>query len=161
MASLQILAELWREKTSFCISGSAACFLVYVIVQAVSSSIAPLTVNLHKSYLADGLPVANDCITLHGSPFSVKQPDAPQKHHMTVLGDFMQKMFMYVRRCMLMKWCIYSLLSHLILTPSMKEYAFKTRTVPVFQYSIGFVPWLLNELLETNIVCQCVEQCIY
>ena len=41
-------------------------------------------------------------------------------------------------------------MSDLILTPSMKEYAFKTSIVSVFRYSTGLVPWSLNELLEIN-----------
>ena len=47
-------------------------------------------------------------------------------------------------------WRIDSLLSDLILTPSMKEYAFKTSIVSVFLYSAGLVSWSLNELLEIN-----------
>ena len=43
-----------------------------------------------------------------------------------------------------------SQLSDLILTPYMKEYAFKTSIVSEFQYSAGLVPWLLNERLEIN-----------
>ena len=34
----------------------------------------------------------------------------------------------------------------------MKEYAFKTSIVSVFQHSAGLVPWLLNERLEINTV---------
>ena len=52
----------------------------------------------------------------------------------------MQKKFMYVRR-----WT-----SDLILTLSMKEYAFKTNIVSVFLY--GLVPWSLNELLAINTI---------
>ena len=38
----------------------------------------------------------------------------------------------------------------LILTPSMKKYAFNTSIVSVFVYSAGLVPWSLNERLEIN-----------
>ena len=114
-----------------------------------------LFVNMQKSYicavnLADGRPVATDSITLHGSPFRVLLPDAPHKHlgvRMTVLGDFHAEK-VHVREEMNRR--IDSLLSDLILTPSMKEYAFKTSIVSVFRYSAGLVPWSLNELLEIN-----------
>ena len=46
-----------------------------------------------------------------------------------------------------MNRCIDSLLSDLIFTPFMKEYAFKTSIVSVFRYcrySAGLVPWSLN-----------------
>ena len=45
-----------------------------------------------------------------------------------------------------------SLLSDLVLTPSMKEYAFKNSMVSVSRYSSGLVPWSLNELLEMNAI---------
>ena len=110
-------------------------------------------VNMQKSNacavnLADGLPVATDSITLHGSPFSVLLPDVPHKNLgvcMTVLGDFHAEK-VHVREEM--NWRIDSLLSDLIL---IKEYAFKTsRMVSSFRYSAGLVPWLLNELFEIN-----------
>ena len=63
-------------------------------------------INMQKSYicavnLADGRPVATDSITLHGYQFRVLLLDAPHKLlgvGMTVLGDFMQKKFVCVRR---------------------------------------------------------------
>ena len=67
-------------------------------------------------------------------------PDAPHKHlgvHMTVLGEFHAEK-VHVREEMNRR--ISSLLSDLILTPSMKEYAFKTSIVSVFRYSAGLVP---------------------
>ena len=66
--------------------------------------------------------------------------DAPHKHlgiHMTVLGDFHAEK-VHVREEMNRR--IGSLLSDLILTPSMKDYSFKTNIVSVFQYSAGLVP---------------------
>ena len=66
---------------------------------------------------------------------------------MTVLGDFHAEK-VHVREEMNRR--IDSLLSDLILTPSMKEYAFKTSIVSVFRYSAGLVPWSMNELLEIN-----------
>ena len=45
-----------------------------------------------------------------------------------------------------------SLLSDLILTPSMKDPAFKSSIVSVFLYSPGLVPWSLKKRLEINAV---------
>ena len=56
---------------------------------------------------------------------------------MTVLGDFHAEK-VHVREEMNRR--IGSLLSDLILTPSMKDYSFKTNIVSVFQYSAGLVP---------------------
>ena len=114
-----------------------------------------LFVNMHKSYicavnLAHARPMATDSIALHGSPFRVLLPDAPCEHlgvGMTVLGDFHAEK-VHVREEMNLR--IDSLLSDLILTLSMKEYALKTGIVSVLQYSAGLVPWSLNELLEIN-----------
>ena len=104
--------------------------------------------------IADGRPVPTDSITLHGSPFCVLLQDAPHnlghKHlgvRMTVRGDFHAEK---VHKREKMNRRIDSLLSDLILTPSIKEYAFKTSVVSVFLHSAGLVPWSLNEPLEIN-----------
>ena len=68
---------------------------------------------------------------------------------MTELGDFHAEKG---HVCQEMNRRIDSLLSDLIFTPSMKEYAFKTSIVSVFRYSAGLVPWSQNELLEISLM---------
>ena len=57
---------------------------------------------------------------------------------MSVLGDFHPEK-VHVREEM--RLSINPLLSDLILTPSMREYVFKTCMVSVFQNILGLVPW--------------------
>ena len=66
---------------------------------------------------------------------------------MTVLGDFRAEKA-HVREEMNRQTD--SLLSDVILSVPMKEYALKIGILSVFRYSAGLVPWTLNELLEIN-----------
>ena len=135
-----------------------------------------LFVNMHKSYicavnLAHARPMATDSIALHGSPFRVLLPDAPYEHlgvHMTVPGDFHAEK-VHLREEMNRR--VDSLLSNLILTPSMKEYACKSslvcvfrsnkHMVCVFRSSTRLVPWSQNKRLEINTMWSNPQQCVY
>ena len=100
--------------------------------------------------LADGRPLTTDSITLHGSQFLVLLLDAQHKRlcmSMSMQGDFHPEK-VHVREKIRRR--MDSLLSDLILTPSIKEYVFITSTLSVLHYSAGLVPWSLNERLEIN-----------
>ena len=71
-----------------------------------------------------------------------------------LLGDFHAEK---VHACEETSEHIDSWLLDLILTASMKEFCSKTRIVSIFWYSTGLASWLLNELLEINIMwCVCI-----
>ena len=81
--------------------------------------------------------MATDSITLHDSPFRVLLQNIPYKHlgvRIIVLGDFHAEN-VHVREEMNRR--IDSLLSGLIHTPSMKEYAFKTSIDIALAWSPG------------------------